>query len=312
MKYTNKRIFRELKFVRSLIIFSLILPLFTVSSLQGQEKVKIAVWGDSRENLDGATERIASILLNDITDWDIQIHTGDFTNSGTKKDWERSLHYKGIKKLFVPGKILMCTSNHDVGSVDRKIVYDKYTAGILPVNTVDSTTHFYAYHRSNVNIVVCDAYLTDSLTMQNWLERTLQDVKQQDWLIGVWHNPSYGDLTYKKSYLQKSHPWLESLAKHGGDFVLNGHAHVYVRTKPLRPDGSIDEDNGIVHIINGTGGATWEDSVKQIAKIAFTPKTHSFPCITFLTFEKNTVHLQTIDARPESKLKVIDELMWTK
>lgn len=28
-------------------------------------------------------------------------------------------------------------------------------------------------------------------------------------------------------------PWLDSLYRHGCNFVLNGHAHVYLRTKPL-------------------------------------------------------------------------------
>jgi hypothetical protein len=49
-------------------------------------KVKLALWGDSRENLDQATEQIASVLLNDITDWDVQVHSGDFTHRGGEVD----------------------------------------------------------------------------------------------------------------------------------------------------------------------------------------------------------------------------------
>jgi hypothetical protein len=36
-------------------------------------QVKIAIWGDSRNNLDEATDEIIDILLNRITDWDFMI-----------------------------------------------------------------------------------------------------------------------------------------------------------------------------------------------------------------------------------------------
>ena len=61
-----------------------------------QEKVTVALWGDSRENLDNACEQIASVLLHDITDWDVQVHTGDFTHHGSEEDWQKSLGYKGM------------------------------------------------------------------------------------------------------------------------------------------------------------------------------------------------------------------------
>ena len=114
-------------------------------------------------------------------------------------------------------------------------------------------------------------------------------------------------MTYKKG-LAESRPWLESLYRRGGDFVVNGHAHVYLRTKPLLPDGTIDEKSGIVHVINGVGGATWKSAQPYVVQTAFTPTRKSFPAITFLTLEDQTARLETIDARPGKKLAVIDSL----
>ncbi len=271
--------------------------------------VKIALWGDSRENLDNACENIAYILINDITDWDLLVHTGDFTSKGREEDWQRSLNYKGIDKLFIPGKFFMCTSNHD----DNQETYDKYTDGILPVNAANNTTHFYAHQMGNVHVIFCDAYFTDAAVMQNWLNNYLEkNVNQDDWLIGVWHPPSYGDLSYKSSYLEKCQPWLESLHEYGGDFIFNGHAHVYVRSKPLLPDGTVDYEKGMVHIINGTGGASWKPAQEYSEKTAFTPDSESFASITFVTLDKNTAVIQTIDARPGNNLAVIDEWTWEK
>jgi hypothetical protein len=81
---------------------------------------------------------------------------------------------------------------------------------------------------------------------------------------------------------------------------------MYVRTKPLLPDGTIDDKKGIVHIINGTGGASWKDPVPMTSQIAFTPSVRSFPVITFITFEGRTAQLRTVDARSENHLQLID------
>ena len=250
-----------------------VLLFLTLPSIGEAQKVKLAVWGDSRENLDRAASNIASLLLHDVTDWDVVVHTGDFTHDGSEEAWQRSLRYPGIAQLFVAGRILVCTSNHD----DNAATWDRHTAGVLPTNTAYGTTHFYAWRKGNVHVVVCDGYFTGAKTMQTWLDGYLATVKADEWVIGLWHDPSYRDLSYKPGYLKKAGPWLKSLYAHGGDLILNGHAHVYVRTKPLLPDGTVDEKNGMVHIINGAGGASWKDPIPPNPKIAFTPAVPSFP-----------------------------------
>ncbi|RKY47204.1 MAG: hypothetical protein DRP91_07965 [Candidatus Neomarinimicrobiota bacterium] len=266
------------------------------------DSVKIAVWGDSRENADGATERIADILLHKITDWDFQIHTGDFTHDGKKEAWEKTLSYKGVKKLFYSGKFFMCTSNHD----DNLATWDMYTRGVFPVNSMDSTTHFYSVDFKNAHVVFLDAYFSHPDSVSSWLEEYLKNVKKEEWLIGVWHNPCF-KVTYKKPYIEKCKKWLKLLYKHGGDFVFHGHAHVYVRTKPVDPDGKVDLKKGIVHIVNGTGGANWKPPQEWTKITAFTPAERSFPVITFLVLYKDHAVVRTIDCRPNSDLKIIDE-----
>lgn len=286
------------------LIFFLLVFLISASEAQ----VKIALWGDSRENKDGACENIARILLNDITDWDFQIHTGDFTSHGTEADWQRTLNYAGIDSLFVPGKFFMCTSNHD----DVQSIYAKYTAGILPTNSVDGTTHFYHYQRGNVHVIACDAYFTAATTMNNWLDTTLAKIPEDDWLIGVWHNPCYGDITYKDDYLDKCSVWLEKLQRQGADFIFHGHAHVYIRSHPLLADGTVNHDSGMIHIVNGCGGASWKAPQEYVDKTAYTPNETSFACITFITLDEDTAFIQTVDARPGKNLEVFDEFRWNK
>ena len=97
----------------------------------GEQKIKIALWGDSRENLDNACSDIAHILLYKITDWDFQIHCGDLTHDGTDAAWQRSLHDPGVDSIFVKEKF-MWTNNDEFKSKDGEKNFDKYTAGILP------------------------------------------------------------------------------------------------------------------------------------------------------------------------------------
>lgn len=309
----------KMKFKKVLHIFLGIFLLINLCSskttqkkTETYEKVKIAMWGDSRENRDNATSDIAHILLYKITDWDFMVHSGDFTHDGKENSWQRTLHYPGIDSIYKKGKFYMSTSNHDSKDENSKANWDKYTAGILPVNSMDSTTHFYAVHKENVDIIFCDGYFTDPEVMQKWLDDYLAKVDPNDWIIAVWHNVSYEDLTYKDSYLSICQSWINSLFKYGCKFIFNGHAHVYVRTKPLLPDETIDNKTGIVTIINGTGGASWKDPVDPNPRIAYTPSERSFPTITFLTFEGNKAHLKTIDCRPGKNLAVIDQCDYTK
>jgi len=278
--------------------------------VHAQERVKIAVWGDSRENLSDAVDHISDILLNRITDWDFQIHTGDFTTTGSVDDWTRSLGYPGMDSLFVRDRFLMCTSNHDAETGDLQSPdhpYNQFTAGILPTNSLDGTTHFYHFQFGRVHVIACDNYFTDRPTMNSWLEAELESVPDDDWLLGVWHEVDYEDISYKSGSLGLTEPWLDKFQLHGGDFILHGHAHTYVRSHPLLPDGTVDHDHGMVHIINGTGGASWEPAQLYSEKTAFTPDTTSFATITFITLEANTILVQTIDAPSESNLNVIDE-----
>lgn len=299
---------------RSLAMFLILFVACTSfhSVLVAQQKVKIVLWGDSRENLDNACSDIAHILLYKITDWNFQIHCGDFTHDGTDAAWQRSLHYPGVDSIFVRGRFFMCTSNHEFKDSSGSQNYEKYTAGVLPRNSSDGTTHFYSYHVSNVDVIFCDGYATPKDVMQHWLDSLLSTIPQSDWIIAVWHNPTYGDLSYKESYEATCMPWVESLYKHHCKFIFNGHAHIYLRTKPLRPDGIVDEKDGIVHVINGTGGASYKDPAPVTTKTAFTPSEKSFPCITFLTFDGNEAELHTVDARPGHNLQVIDTYKLTQ
>ena len=228
------------------VLFFLIYSLSSISNLWSQDRIRIAIWGDSKDNHLGACENITDHLLHEDTDWDFQIHTGDFTDTATDSSWQKSLNYAGIDSVFVAGKFFMCTSNHDA----VRDTYDKYTAGILPINSADSTTHFYHYQMGNVHLFACDAYFTNPTVMNDWLDQELATIPKDDWLIGFWHNPCYGDITYKDSYLDVCSPWLEKFYAHGGDFIIHGHAHTYVRSFAVITFLTLEENKAYIETID--------------------------------------------------------------
>jgi hypothetical protein len=191
-------------------------------------------------------------------------------------------------------------------------MWDRHTIGVLPTNSLDRSTHFYAWRKDNVHVLMLDDQYTPASRITKWLNVYLATVKPDEWVVAVWHTPAYDGITYKAGSLSKVRPWLDALDAHEADFVLSGHAHVYLRTRPLRPDGTTDPVNGIVHVINGTGGAGWPAAQRPNPKTAFTPAERSFPCIVFLTFEGNRARLEAVDARPASRRAVIDRWETTK
>jgi hypothetical protein len=187
---------RYARVVRHLLFASLVVSVLLRPSAAQPPRVKLAVWGDSRENRDNAVGQITSILLEDITDWDVVLHTGDFTHAGSAADWRRSLAFPGIAQLFKAGKFLMCTSNHD----DNQATWDTHTRGVLPTNEADRTTHFYAWKKDNVHVIVLDGFFAAKGVQQRWLDLYLAQVPPTDWIVAMWHNPAYDTITYKGAF----------------------------------------------------------------------------------------------------------------
>ena len=51
-------------------------------------------------------------------------------------------------------------------------------------------------------------------------------------------------------------PVWDELYKHGTEFVASGNRHHYERLKPMRADGTVDVDLGVIQFISGTGGTS--------------------------------------------------------
>ena len=84
-----------------------------------------------------------------------------------------------------------------------------------------------------------------------WLQADLADHPTKC-TLAYWHHPRFS------SGNQGDTPWVAPfwslLYDSGADIVLNGHDHDYERFAPQDPSGNLDQANGIVEIVAGTGG----------------------------------------------------------
>ncbi len=315
---------------KNMIIKIIVLLVFTLQ-FQVLGKTKLALWGDGYVP-DTRIRNVVYALHDSITDWDFITHVGDMTLYGREEDWQKQLGFQPFKDLFEgkDGKpFLLCTSNHEATYNDGNSAnWNKFTAGILPTNDVDGTTHFYHYtHKTateTVHVFACDDYWTDEKVVEEWLKKELATVNPNDWIIGLWHNPGFDDMSYKGGYVS-THGWIKVLAEAGGDFIFNGHAHIYHRTHILDANGDVLVDcksnvvsetrpKGMVHIINGaTGAGLNPDQILQPNHLtAYTPGIKVESWFTTITFEGNKAHLKTYDAYGGDALTVEDEWEWTQ
>lgn len=104
-----------------------------------------------------------------------------------------------------------------------------------------------------------------------WLDEQLA-TRSSKCSLAYWHHPRFNSgEEYGNDTLLN--PLWRRLYAAGAEVIVAGHDHLYERFKPLRADGLVDQPNGIVEFVVGTGGASLrhfraganaESSAKQI------------------------------------------------
>ncbi|HEY1624222.1 MAG TPA: metallophosphoesterase family protein [Streptosporangiaceae bacterium] len=142
---------------------------------------------------------------------------------------------------------------------------------------VDTGTYFNAPGESTGDSQILTGY-SDGQQLK-WLEKTLRQAstnRSVDWIVAVMHQPAMSTSDADGSDLGIRQNWMPLFYKYGVDFVLAGHDHDYERSylvagtdsgTVMRPHvvstnkTSVDSDNGLVHLVIGTGGTKGHDDV---------------------------------------------------
>jgi chitodextrinase len=93
---------------------------------------------------------------------------------------------------------------------------------------------------------------SEGTPQNNFLEQALNNGPMCT--LAYFHKPRFASKKNGSQILGSMKPFWDDLYAAGADIVLNGHSHFYERHLPQDPDGRIDNADGIVEWIVGTGG----------------------------------------------------------
>jgi len=127
------------------------------------------------------------------------------------------------------------------------------------------TEQFYTRIFANVAFIALSTETSYSIESEQlkFLETSLKSVSNNpdiDWIIVFFHKPMYTDSRLTEiDFRNNLQPLFD---KYGVDLVLQGHAHVYERTSPLKFD-SIISDDGQTFVTVGMGGRNHHTFLKE-------------------------------------------------
>jgi hypothetical protein len=205
----------------------------------------------------------------------IVIHTGDVVYpDGRARDYTRGL-FRPFAAVLARAPFYPTMGNHDIDRANGQPYRDIFH---LPVNDVDGSENYYSFDYGQVHFVCLNsnsrvAWLFPNSPQWRWLERDLRESRAR-WKIVYFHHPPFSSTKRggRPDLLNNIVPLLE---RGGVDLVLNGHAHAYERTEPIRVTSN---GRPVVYLVTGGGGGGLVDVWKG-PHTAYARRIHHFVLI---------------------------------
>ena len=171
---------------------------------------------------------------------DFWITTGDNAyRSGSNEQFQAGF-FEPYKTILRNTPVWPTYGNHDAR---RWVFFDIFTFPTKAESggVASGSEHYYSFDYANIHFVMLDTEasdLDDDGEMLSWLKKDLKETKQQ-WLITVFHHPSYTKGSHDSDNKRDSRGRLimvrenivPILEKAGVDLVLSGHSHMYERSE---------------------------------------------------------------------------------
>ncbi len=193
--------------------------------------------------------------------FDFIVTTGDNAYSrGTYSEFDTKV-FQIYGNLFARGGLFPSPGNHDTYTNNSTPYLDLFD---LPTNAwrSDDSERYYSFDYGSMHIVVLDTNSPLDATdadanddMFDWLRADLSATRQP-WKIAVFHHPPYSTGSAHGSDSRVRSKLVPIFEQYGVQLVLNGHDHIYERSKPLR-SGQVTTaaQGGITYIVSGAGSA---------------------------------------------------------
>ncbi|MFJ7728523.1 metallophosphoesterase [Neobacillus sp. NPDC097160] len=200
-----------------------------------------------------------SKALETVPDAEFIVHNGDLVDKGVKEEqWDWLLGHS--QESLMNTTIAPSAGNHE----DENYAFIDHFNLEVPANSETETGAYYSYDYSNAHFVILnsnedsDAYANFSEEQIQWLKDDVKAAKAADakWIIVNIHKGPYttsnhatdSDILGANGVRNKVAPLMAELDI---DFVLQGHDHIYARTKPITSDGTASETKKITETKKG-------------------------------------------------------------
>jgi hypothetical protein len=125
--------------------------------------------------------------------------------------------------------------------------------------------YYYSYDLGTWHVIVLDSDCNDlpgppnnptngcvpGSPQMTWLQNDLAQ-NRAACTLAYWHHPRFS--SGETGDIVKTSPFWRALYAAGADVILTAHRHMYERYAPQDPDGNLDQQNGIVEFVVGSGG----------------------------------------------------------
>jgi acid phosphatase type 7 len=200
-----------------------------------------------------------SKALDTVPNAEFMIHNGDLVDDGVKEEqWDWLLGHSQeslLNMTFAPS-----AGNHE----DENYAFIDHFNLDVPENSATETGAYYSYDYSNAHFVVLNSnedsqkYANFSEDQIEWLKEDVKAAKANGakWVIVNIHKGPYttsnhatdDDIMDPNGVRNQVAPLMAELDI---DFVLQGHDHIYARTKPIMSDGTASETEKITETKKG-------------------------------------------------------------
>lgn len=187
------------------------------------------------------------------------VHNGDIVDKGIVEDqWNWLLGHS--QESLLNTTIVPSAGNHE----DKNFAFYEHFNIQQPEGSAIETGAYYSYPYSNAHFIVLnsnensEAYANFSVEQVEWLKQDVKKAKEEgaEWIIVNIHKGPYTtsnhatdkDILGDNGVRNKIAPLMAEL---GIDFVMQGHDHIYARTKPIKKDGTAAHTTKITEQLNG-------------------------------------------------------------
>lgn len=274
------------EYAYSIVSGRVVSPRYSFQTLpQNTEKIRFAVYGDSRKNPKTHRKVVQRIIEAKV---DFVVHTGDLVNYGQRyQEWGPQF-FDPVRGLAENVPIYITKGNHDKGEFFEKFF-------------IMDDQRNYSFSFGPLFYFLADNSTGDFETAE--ILKILANEHQKDralWKFASWHEPN---LNLAGHMSTRGYPHaLPKLSTEKIDFVLTGHSHIYERFRPVASADS--KASTVTYITTGGGGADMSD-IQPDFLLANTKKENHF-CLFEINGNKLSMKVINIEG------KVIDRLELTK